>query len=137
MQVASHILSQSLYIEKCTEIRVLLVATITDESSITCMITVTTFLGNYRMRLLLALLLMKVSFHISSLSPYIEECTAISTDSTCKSPVSVHTSMYSYIYDATFINNSPSKSHISVVSSTCSDGDHTCDATFITYSTSK
>ena len=44
--------------------------------------------------------------------------------------MSIHTSMYSYcddIWNITFIDNNPSL--IPVVSSTCGDGDHACDAT--------
>ena len=37
------------------------------------------------------------------------------------------------IYDATFIDNSASKSLIPSLSSTCSDRDHARDATCITY----
>ena len=50
--------------------------------------------------------------------------------------ISVHSSIYSDsddICDATFIDNSASKSLIPLPSSTRTDCDHACDATCITY----
>ena len=67
---------------------------------------------------------------------YVCDATFI-TDSTSKSHISVHSSMYCDISDATFIDNSASISLIPSLSSTCSDHDHACDATFICDSTSK